>query len=287
VQQIINGLTLGGTYALVAVGFTIIFGVVKVLNFAHADTVLIAAFAGVLIGPMVGGNLLVMVVVGVGAAIVVGLAVYWIAIRPVRGSFLGTFLSTLAASILLQQGMVQLFGIQVLSVLGAGLEGSFRLGPLVVSKNSLLIIVVALALLGAVQLIIARTTFGRQMRAAAENPEMASALGLNVVSIQLRSIILASAVAGVAGVLLAVSQGAIQPGMAVQLGITGLIVIIVGGLGSVPGAVLTGFLLGFAEVAAVAAGLSSYRSVIAFALLIVVLLVRPGGIFGRAETVRP
>lgn len=288
-QQLLNGLTLGGTYALVALGYTLIFGVLEIVNLAHGEVFMAGALLGYFLVDRLHLPLAAALAGAMAGAALLGAALEFLALRPLRRKGvdrLMALISTIGLSIFLQNLALRLVGAEPLPFRTALTEAPpLRLGPLVVSRAQLLVLAVSVALMLALTWLLRRTRLGKGLRAVAENPDAAALLGVPVGRMVLAAVMLASALGGAAGVLVGLSFVSVRPDMGYTYGLKGLAVIILGGLGSVPGAVLGGLLMGLVETLTVAYGGSSWRDAVAFGFLFLMLLVRPSGILGQAAGV--
>ena len=287
-QQLVNGLMLGSTYALIAIGYTLVFGVLHLVHLAHGEVFMIGAFIGLYVVLSTGA--------GVGAALVaallgtalLGVLIELVAFRPIRarsGHFLAPMISTIGVGIVLQEVATRLFGSELVGFPHRLQPVTFQLGPVTVTSVQLLILGVAVTLMVALHIFVARTRLGMAMRATAESVLAARLLGINPERIIVLTFAIASALGGVAGVLVGLSFNAISPFMGIDMGIKGLAIMLIGGLGNLHGAMVGGMLLGIVEVLSVAYLASSYRDAFAFAMMIVILLSRPQGLFGSREAV--
>jgi branched-chain amino acid transport system permease protein len=286
-QQIINGLFLGSIYALFALGYTLVFGVLDILNLAHAAVFMLASFVAL---ALVGGAhlpLLLALPVAVIFAGVLGLVLERIAFRPLRGradSNISGLISSLAMATVFQAVALQIWGPNVSRFpLGTVPDRPVAFLGGVISSLQILIIAVALVLFVALTFLVKRTRLGRQMRAVAESPRAARILGVNVDRVIAASFFISSALGGAAGVLFGLAFNVIQPDMGRSVELKGLAVIILGGMGSMVGAVVAGFALGLCEVLVVAHLGGSWRDAISFAALFLILVLRPGGLLGAAS----
>ncbi len=293
VQQLINGLNSGAIYALIALGYTMVYGILRLINFAHGDIYMVGAFAGYFIasglglaGPSWGGLLVVLLGAMIVAALV-GMAIERFAYRPVRKySRMTTLITAIGVSLLLENIFVAQFG-------GAG-RGFPQLmqddvyplfGNAAISKSQILIFVVSIALMLLLQWIIFKTKVGTAMRAVSFNLNSAKLMGINTNAIITFTFALGSALAAAAGVLTAQYSPTIDPLMGITTGLKAFVAAVLGGIGNIPGAVLGGLLIGVAETMVVGYGAnigiaSTYRDAVAFAILILVLLLRPSGLLG-------
>jgi branched-chain amino acid transport system permease protein len=292
VQQLINGLNIGAIYALIALGYTMVYGILRLINFAHGDIYMVGAFAGYFIalklglGPSWGGLLFVLIGSMVVAALV-GMAMERLAYRPVRKyARMTSLITAIGVSLLLENLFVALFGGQ-----GRGFpqlinDTNFPLfGNAAISKSQILIFAVSIALMVILQWIIFKTKVGTAMRAVSFNLNSAKLMGINTDAIIMFTFALGSALAAAGGVLTAQYSPTIDPLMGITTGLKAFVAAVLGGIGNIPGAVLGGLLIGVAETMVVGYGSnigiqSTYRDAVAFAILILVLLVRPSGILG-------
>lgn len=289
-QQLINGLTLGSMYAMIAIGFSMIYGIVRLINFAHGDIVMIGAFGTVaLLATGVPWPIILIGVLALGA--LAGTAVETFAFRPMRGSPQVTgFIASLAVSIFLQNLGVLLLTSQPrnFSFPGVMLE-RIDLGFAETSLIDIAIIASALVLMGLLTLLVQKTKLGMAMRATSENLQVARLMGIRINRTILAAFAIGSAMAAVAGLMWGGKYGQIDPQMGFVPGLKAFVAAVIGGVGSIFGAMLGGYLLGMGEVLFV--GLlpqeySSYRDAFVFGLLIIVLLVMPNGLLGKSQETR-
>ena len=281
-QQLANGVMLGSTYALVAIGYTLIFGVLRLLHLAHGEVFMVGAFAGLQLvlwwqfGPMVA------LIGGLISSAVLGMLLELVAFRPIRkrgNSHLAPIVSTIGAGLVLQELMTKLFGAEQTPFASAISHVVYHLGVISVTGSQLFILSVATASMIALHLFVTYTRYGMAMRATSENLQVAAVLGINVNTVILVTFGVASALGGIAGVLVGLNFNAISPFMGVEMGIKGMAVMLIGGLGSIYGAMVGGLLLGVMEVLSVAYLESSLRDGFAFGLMIIILIFRPRGLF--------
>jgi branched-chain amino acid transport system permease protein len=281
-QQLINAILLSGIYALFAVGFTMIFGIMGVLNMAQADFAMVAALAivgGIALGSPAAGAI---ALAGIAVA-VIALALERLVIRPSRrfggeASIEMPLIGTIGAGLVLQNIAALVFGNKAV-VFPFQLREFVQLGGYFVSKGLLVSGCIALALLLALEYLIGRTDFGRQIRAVAQNPNAAKVMGINTNLVIAATMILTAALAGIGGVLAGLSYGLVAPLMGVTYGLKGMVAMIVGGVGSLRGAALGAVLIALAEAVAVTYWGSQLRDFSVFVVLLVVLVVRPHGLF--------
>jgi branched-chain amino acid transport system permease protein len=281
VQQLVNGLMLGGAYALVAIGYTLIFGVLNLLHLAHGEVFMVGAYVGLALALLgfppwatLGGAML--------AAAVLGVAVERVAFRPVRnrGSHVTPLMTTIAVGLVLQHAVVKIYGAEPVAMPAPFASASLDLGPVTLSTLQLVIFGTSVVLMILLEVFLRSTSAGMAIRATAENPTVAGLLGVNVSLAIVITFAIASALAGAAGVLLAWNFTGLSPFFGVKVGLKGLAIMLLGGLGNVTGAMVGGLVVGVVEVLSVGYLASSYRDAFAFAVMILILLVRPTGLLG-------
>ncbi len=293
-QQIINGLSLGSIYALIALGYTMVYGVLRFINFAHSDVLMLGAFAAFFLSPkmdalmgsqsVIGAILIVIIVAALCAGI--GILIEFLAYRPLRSRPKLTVLITAIGVSLFIEFTGQhkdVFGADTRSFPQLLPQTEVRAGGLVISSIDIIVPLVTALLLVLMWYVVHRTRMGTAMRAVSFNQQAASLMGVNVNRVISFTFGVGSALAAVAGILYCMRAPAIEPLMGVQPGLRAFIAAVIGGIGNLYGAVLGGLLIGLVEtVAGGIPGLSSYRDGIAFAILILILLFKPAGLLGRA-----
>lgn len=291
VQQTMNALSLGSIYALVAIGLVMVFGVLRLVNFAHGDLMMVACYtAFFLVATGFHFGFFSVLIIAILVATLVGILMERVAYRPVRGaSNIITLLTSLAVSIFIENIFV-MFASPVprsfRSITPLFLNIVNHWGTLVVSNINLVIFGVAILLLIFLLLFVTRTKLGISMRATSEDLMAAQLAGINIDRVIVTAFAIGSAIAGVAGILWAARIGRIDPLMGFTPLLKAFVAAVIGGFGSLAGAVLGAYLLGFAEIFLIGflpPSLSSYRDAFVFLLLIIVLLVRPNGILGSIE----
>lgn len=282
-QQVINGLTLGSTYAVIALGYTLVFGVLNIVNMAHGEIFMIGAFVGLMLVTKLNVGIFAALAGAMATGMVLGYLLERVALRPLRRkevSHMAPLISTIGVSIFLESAALKFFGPQSQSF-PAIFSGSFiELGIVKISPIQAVIFAVSVGLMFILQFWLDKTKLGRSIRATAENIETAGLLGVDTRQVIVMTVMLASGLGAVAGVLVGLAFNAVEPTMGISMGFKGLAVLILGGLGNITGAMFGGFILGLAEVFSVAYGNSSYREAVAFGLIMVLLFIRPQGLFG-------
>jgi branched-chain amino acid transport system permease protein len=285
-QQIVNGLFLGSIYALFALGYTLVFGVLDILNLAHQAVFMVCAYAALVLVVHLHMPMVAAFPVAVLLGGLLGMLVDRIAFKPLRGrsdSNIAGLISSIALATILEAGVVQFFGPDVERFpFGTVPTRSLKIGDAVVSELQIIIIAIALVMLAGLTWLLRRTQLGRRIRAVAESPKAARVLGVNVDRIISASFFVSSALGAAAGVLFGLAFNNVAPDMGRSVELKGLAVIVLGGMGSMPGAALAGMALGLLEVFTVAWIGSSYRDAVAFGVLFLVLVLRPRGLLGSA-----
>ncbi|HYE13770.1 MAG TPA: branched-chain amino acid ABC transporter permease [Pyrinomonadaceae bacterium] len=294
VQQLINGLTVGSIYALIALGYTMVYGILRLINFAHGDVYMIGAFVGFFLAHGLGFaaepsflGLGVTLVGAMVAAALVGMAIERFAYRPVRKyARMTTLITAIGVSLLIENLGVVIFGNAPRAFPSLIENNQYTLfGKAAISSTQLLIFGVSIVLMLILQWIVYRTKVGTAMRAVSFNLNSAKLMGINTDAIIVFTFALGSALAAAGGVLTAQYNPTIYPLMGIITGLKAFVAAVLGGIGNIPGAVLGGLLIGAAETLVVGYGQlvgipSTYRDAVAFAILILVLLFRPSGLLG-------
>jgi branched-chain amino acid transport system permease protein len=282
-QQLINGIALGSTYALIALGYTMVYGIITLINFAHGEIFMAGAFVGLLMVSVLKLNIFVAMALAMVVCIVLGVLIELIAYRPLRkSSRLSALISAIGVSIFLSTLAQMVFGADAKGFPDTAFPvKQIHIGNADISTLQLLIIGVSALLMIALEFIVQRTKIGKAMRATSEDYNTAALMGINVNVIISFTFALGSALAAAGGVLVGLLFNAVSFNMGLMAGLKAFAAAVLGGIGSIPGAMLGGLLLGVTEVFGVAVGYSSYRDAIAFAILVLVLLVRPTGLLGR------
>lgn len=287
-QQFINALSLGSIYALVAIGLAMVFSILNLINFAHGEVLMLGAFL-TYYWTRTDLPFGIAAILGVLSTVVIGVLMERIAYRPLRGApEISLLLTSLGVSIAFQNGATMIFGEQPKRFpTPSQFEHRIDLGGDVqITVTNLVTVVTALILLGLLTYFVTRTRLGLAMRATAENPDAARLMGININTVIVTAFIVGSALAGVAGILWGARVGRIEPLMGFVPVLKAFVATVIGGFGSIPGAVLGAYILGFGEIFLVALlpdRLTGYRDAFIFGALIVILLVRPQGLLGSTE----
>ena len=288
-QHLINGLSLGAIYALIALGYTMVYGILRFINFAHSDVFMLGAFAGFYLarvlpfGSVVSGLVILLVAMGICAG--VGMLIERLAYRPLRGrSTLTVLITAIGVSLLLQNLGQYVFGANPKSFPKLFPETGFQSkSGLIVSSTQIAVFIVTLVLLVSLRFIVMRTRMGTAMRALSFNPLAASLVGINNDRVISFTFALGSALAAAGGILYALSYPSIDPIMGTLPGLKAFVAAVLGGIGNIPGAALGGVLIGVVETLVAGTRWSTDRDAIAFAILILILLFRPAGLLGKLQ----
>ena len=289
-QQLVNGLSLGSIYALIALGYTMVYGVLRLINFAHGDVYMVGAYVGYYLSRRLQGKepslvsaLLVMIGAMVACA-VLGLLIERLAYRPVRrASRLTLLISAIGVSLFLENAGQLVFGPDPKFFPSLAPHADFIVAGVRVTSEQLTVIGVSFLLMVLLRFFIQKTRTGKAMRAVSFNLDTAKLMGISTDGIIAITFALGSALAAAAGVLIGMQIPKIDPLMGIVYGLKAFVAAVLGGIGNVPGAVLGGLLIGTSEVMVVGYLSSTYRDAIAFGILILVLILRPQGILGRVQ----
>ncbi|MFJ8262405.1 branched-chain amino acid ABC transporter permease [Rummeliibacillus sp. NPDC094406] len=283
-EQLVNGITLGSIYAIVALGFTLVFGVLGIINMAHGEIFMVGAYVGVMTTSVLGWPLWLGFIASIIVTAILGYLLERLTLRPLRGkkgvSHLAPLISTIGVSIFLENMSHHLFGAGNQPFRTPFAQLSIHLGSITIYVVQIVIFVISIILMMGLSFWLSKTKAGKALRATAENLETASILGVNTKRTITMTVIIASAMGGIAGILVGMAFNSVSPQMGLTIGLKGLAIIILGGMGNVKGAMAGGLILGLSETVLVAYGDSGYRDAIAFIMIIFILLLKPQGLFG-------
>ncbi|MEM6679976.1 MAG: branched-chain amino acid ABC transporter permease [Pseudomonadota bacterium] len=281
-QQIVNGLAIGGVYVLIALGLTTVFGILGIAHFAHGSVSMFGGYLTFFLAAEQGIPLVLAILIALATGVVIGMAIELLAYRPVRGaSHINAFIVALGLTMMVEGLNLEFFGHEQV-VIPTSLDRVYNIGGVTLPELRLYVILAATLLIIAMTLFVERTKTGQAIRAVAENRDAAILMGVNVRTIPLVVFAMSTALGVCAGVMVG-SLFAIAPGIGEGLVIKGFAVLILGGLGSIPGAIVGGIVLGITESLAAGFISSAYKDVIAFLVMIFVLLFRPQGLLGKAS----
>jgi branched-chain amino acid transport system permease protein len=296
-QELVNGITTGALYSLVALGFSMVYGVLKLLNFAHGDLYMVGAYIGFFVIQFFGGAahvripvpLLVAIMFVVAAGLVGGLGVAMerFAYRPLRDApRIAPLITAIGISFFLESSALLLFGAQYRIYNTSdfiSLSSGIQIGSVTIDSVQIMVLVLGLLLMTGLQLLVNRTRLGKQMRAVAADREGAEMLGINVNFVITATFFLGSALAGIAGVMGGLLFNQVTSTIGFIAGLKAFTAAVVGGIGSIPGAMLGGLVIGVAESMVTGYISSTYTNLIVFGILIAVMLIRPTGLLGRVQ----
>ncbi|HHX22891.1 MAG: branched-chain amino acid ABC transporter permease [Tepidanaerobacteraceae bacterium] len=282
VEQLINGLTLGSTYSLIALGYTMVYGILELINFAHSEIYMIGAFLGLTMVTVYKMPFAVALIISMVGSCALGISIEKTAYRPLRKSNrIAPLISAIGASIFLQNAVLMLVGPQARAFPANFKVANIKIGSFAqISTLQLSILIISVVLMVGLHLLIQNTKIGQAMRATAQDKEAAELMGIKIDQIITFTFAIGSALGGAAGVLVGIYFDSADPMMGFFPGLKGFVAAVLGGIGSIPGAMLGGLLLGLVEMLG-AVYMSRYKDAIAFAVLIFILLLKPTGLLGR------
>ena len=289
-QHLANGLVLGFLYALVGIGLSMVYGILRMINFAHGEILMVGVFLALPVSAL-GAPAWLVLLAGIAGAMIMGLIVQWTIYRPLlRSPEVTLLVASLGVSLLLQNLVLMMTSPQPKRPEPAPfLDQPFRLGEIVLRNVDIAIVVIAVAAMLVTHLFLKQTRHGRALRALAQDMSAARMMGVHVPFLVMICFVIGSALAGVAGVLIGYKYGHLTPLSGFLPGLKGFVAAVIGGIGSFPGAVAGGLILGLLEIFVVGYlpdALAQYRDAYVFLVLILVLLVRPSGLFGKPESVK-
>lgn len=282
-QQLVNGLSLGSIYALIALGYTMVYGIIKLINFAHGDIYMLGAFTAFYATTVFHLNFFLALLVAMVLCGVLGVLIERIAYKPLRHATRITALITaMGVSYILEYTTQYFAGSEVKTFPEDVLNNAvFQIGGIQISQQQIYIIAVTLILMLALTYIVGRTRMGRAMRAVSVDEKAGELMGISVDRTISFTFLLGSVLAGAAGVLVGVYYNSINPLMGMVPGLKAFIAAVFGGIGIIPGAMIGGFAIGIAETMVVAYGSSLYRDAIVYVILILILIIKPAGLLGK------
>jgi branched-chain amino acid transport system permease protein len=286
-QQLINGVVLGSTYALIALGYTMVYGIIELINFAHGEIYMFGAFVGMILVTVYHFPFFLAFFIAMALASLLGITVEYLAYRPLRRSTrLAALISAIGASIFLQNLALLIMGARPYTFPSPFAPTVYKTSLFTISRVELIILIVSFLLMLGLTFLIQKTKIGIAMRATAQDKDTASLMGININKVITITFAVGSALGAAAGVMVGIYFRTVTPMMGLMPGLKGFVAAVLGGIGSIPGAMLGGLLLGIAEVMGAAYISSQYRDAVAFAILIIVLLFKPSGLIGKSLQVK-
>ena len=281
-QQLINGISLGSIYALIALGYTMIYGIIKLINFAHGDIYMIGAYFGFFATTQLGVGFIPAIIIAMAGAAIVGIIIERIAYRPMRNApRIAILITAIGVSFLLEYGMILFVSPQPRTFPAVFTPTVYHMGPLVANSQQLVILISALILMVTLSYIVNSTKAGKAMRAVSFDADAARLMGINIDKVISMTFALGSALAAAGGVLVGVYYNSIDPLMGMMPGLKAFVAAVLGGIGIIPGAMMGGIILGVVEAMVSGFLSSTFRDAAAFGILILILLYKPAGLLGK------
>lgn len=281
-QQLINGISLGSIYALIALGYTMIYGIIKLINFAHGDIYMIGAYFGFFATTQLGVGFIPAIIIAMAGAAVVGIIIERIAYRPMRNApRIAILITAIGVSFLLEYGMILFVSPQPRTFPAVFTPTVYHMGPLVANSQQLVILISAIILMVTLSYIVNSTKAGKAMRAVSFDADAARLMGINIDKVISMTFALGSALAAAGGVLVGVYYNSIDPLMGMMPGLKAFVAAVLGGIGIIPGAMMGGIILGVVEAMVSGFLSSTFRDAAAFGILILILLYKPAGLLGK------
>lgn len=283
-QYLINGISIGAVYAIIALGYTMVYGIAKMLNFAHGDVIMVGAYISFCVTNYLGLPAVVSIVVAMAVCTLLGILIEGLAYKPLRGTpSLAVLITAIGVSYFLQNAAQLIWGAAPKNFTSVVTMAPIKLfgGDLVITGEAILTVVVSALVMVGLTLFTTKTKTGKAMRAVSENRDAAQLMGINVNRTISTTFAIGSALAAVAGVLLCSTVPTLQPTTGSMPGIRAFTAAVIGGIGSMPGAMLGGVLLGVIETFSKKYISTEFSDAIVFAVLIVILLVKPAGLLGK------
>ena len=282
IQQLINGISLGSIYALIALGYTMVYGIIKLINFAHGDVFMVGAFIGFYAITGFGLGFFPALLLSMAVCAIFGVLIERIAYKRLRNATrIAALITAIGVSLLIEYGFIYFRGAQPDAYPAVFANKTFNFFGAQISSQSLLILFISVVLMIILQFIVHRTKIGKAMRAVSYDIDAARLMGINVDKTISATFAIGSALAGAAGVIFGMYYTKIDPLMGVIPGLKAFVAAVLGGIGIIPGAMVGGLVLGVVETIVSALGFSLWRDAAAFIILILILIFRPSGIFGK------
>lgn len=281
-QQVVNGLSLGSIYALIALGYTMVYGIIKLINFAHGDIYMLGAYIGFAAVTMGGLGFFPALLIAMVLCAIIGIVTERIAYKPLRNSPRITLLITaIGVSFFMEYIMVYFVGANVRAFPDVLPKTQYRLGSVVINLQQIVIILTTVALMIVLQFIVHKTKIGKAMRAVSADRDAAELMGIKVDRTISATFAIGSALAGAGGVLVGIFYNSINPLMGMMPGLKAFVAAVFGGIGIIPGAMIGGVSIGVIETMVSGYGSSMYKDAVVFAILILVLIFKPSGLLGK------
>ncbi len=284
-QQLVNGITIGGIYALIALGYSMVYGILGIVNFAHADIMMFGTFIGLMLAEALNLPIIVVFIVASICTAVIGMLVELVAYRPIKSDNrrMSVLVSALGMSIFIQNLALVIWGTGT-HTFSSGIEiKAYTIGSIVVSNVQIMIMIVTMVMLLVLYTVVYKTQLGVAMRACSVSVDYAKLLGINSNGIISLTFGIGTFMAAIAGICVGIYYDAVYPTMGYMLGMKAFAAAILGGIGSIPGAVIGGFSIGIIETLGATYISSGYRDAYAFIIMVLILVIRPSGLFGAKQ----
>ncbi len=283
-QQTINGLSIGSIYALIALGYTMVYGIIKLINFAHGEIFMFGAYMGMLGITMLGLPFYAAFVLSMVLTAILGVVIERVAYKPLRNSSrIAALITAIGVSFLIQNLMLRIMGARIYAFPQVINNQVFVFFGLRVNLIQMIIFVVSILLMIGLQLLVKKTKLGRAMRAVSVDKDAAALMGINVNNIITMTFAIGSALAAAAGIMVGLYYIRVFPFMGFTPGLKAFVAAVFGGIGIIPGAMIGGFSIGLIETYVAGYGSTLYKDAVVFAILIIILLVKPSGLLGKNE----
>lgn len=283
-QQIVNGISLGSIYALIALGYTMVYGIIKLINFAHGDIYMLGAYVGYFCMTSFNLGVIPSLLIAMTICTLLGITIERIAYKPLRNATrIAVLITAIGVSLFLEYGTMFFVKANVRSYppLKGILTHSFKIGDIVITMQQVLIVCITIILMAFLQFIVKHTRTGKAMRAVSLDRDAAELMGINVDNTISFTFALGSALAGAAGILVGIYYNSINPLMGILPGLKAFVAAVFGGIGIIPGAMIGGYFIGTVEVMVAGYGNSMYKDAVVFAILILILIMKPSGLLGK------
>ena len=283
-QQVINGISLGSIYALIALGYTMVYGIIKLINFAHCDVYMLGAYIGYFCMTSLHLGIFPSLVIAMLACTIIGVLIEKIAYKPLRNATrIAVLITAIGVSLFIEYSTMFFVkaNVRAYPEMTGWLAKSFKIGNMTITSQQILIVASTILLMGMLQFIVKKTRVGKAMRAVSLDKDAAELMGISVNSTISFTFALGSALAGAAGVLVGIYYNSIDPLMGVIPGLKAFVAAVFGGIGIIPGAMIGGYFIGTVEVFVSGYGNSLYKDAVVFAILILILIVKPAGLLGK------
>jgi len=281
-QQMVNGISLGSIYALIALGYTMVYGIIKLINFAHGDVYMVGAYIGFAVTTYANLGFFSALIISMISCAFLGMVVEKIAYKPLRNSSrIAVLITAIGVSLLLEYLMMFFVGAEVRSYPRLLSDKSINLGNVVINMQQIYIVATSVVLMVILRFIVNKTKIGKAMRAVSADKDAAQLMGIKVDKTISFTFAIGSALAGAGGVLVGIYYNSIDPLMGVMPGLKAFVAAVFGGIGSIPGAMIGGLSIGVMETLVSGYGNSMYRDAAVFAFLIIILILKPSGLLGK------